>query len=55
MMEKQSKQQSIVIRPVNFQNDDPIIDQINNIGKCLVALQPKSSLHSIVYPVSNPK
>ena len=52
MMEKWPKQQSVDIKPITFQNDDPREDQLENTGKRLVALQPKSPLHSIVYPVS---
>ena len=52
MVEKRQKQQYVDIQPVPFQNDDPIKSQIENTGKCLVALQPTSSLHFVVYPIS---
>ena len=45
MMEKVLKQQYVEIRPINFQNDDPINAQIENIGKMLVELQPPTPLH----------
>ena len=52
MMDKMQKQQSVEIWPTPFQNDDPINSQFENKGKLSVALQPKSSLHSDVYPFS---
>ena len=54
MIEKGPKQQSVDIRPTPFQDYDPINYQIENTGNSLVALQPKSRLHSIAYPVSYP-
>ena len=52
MMEKLPKQQSANIKPIPFQNDNTIHNQLDNTGKRLFASQPKSPLHSIVYPVS---
>ena len=41
MMKKVPNQQSGDIRPITFQNDDPIDDQIDNTGKSSYALKPK--------------
>ena len=40
-MEKIPKKKYVEIRPIPFQNYDSINDQLENKGKCLVALQPK--------------
>ena len=50
--EKGPKQQYVDIRPLPFQNDDPINAHIDKTGKSLVALQPKSPLHSVVSLIS---
>ena len=52
MMEKGPKQQSVEICPKPFRDYDPINYQLNNTGMFLVAFQPISPLHSIVYPIS---
>ena len=41
MKEKGPKQKSVDIRPIPFHNADRINDQIENIGRHLVASQPK--------------
>ena len=48
MMEKVPKQKYVDIWPTPFQNNDHIGAQIENTGKMLVPLQPKSLLHSVV-------
>ena len=40
---------------IQFHNNDPINDQLDNTGKISVALQPVSSLHFVVYPISEAK
>ena len=55
MMDKVPKQQSVDIWPIPFQNYHPINAHIDNTGKSLVALQPKSSLHYVTYPISEEK
>ena len=55
MMEKERKQKSVEIRPIPFQNYDPINSQTENTGKILVALQPTSPLYYVVYPISEAK
>ena len=52
MTKKVPNQQSVEIRPIPFHNHDLINYQIENTGKSLVALQPTSLLHSVVYPIS---
>ena len=52
MMKKGPKQQFVEIRPIPFQNDDHMNAQLENTGKISVLLKPKSSLHSVVYPIS---
>ena len=52
MTEKGPKQKFVEIFPIPFHNNDPINDQLENIGKFLVALQPKYPLHSVVYTTS---
>ena len=51
-MEKGLNQHYVDIITISFQNDDFINSQLENMGKLLVALQPKSPLHSVVYPIS---
>ena len=46
-----TKQQSIDICPIPFQNGDTIKYQIDNKGNVLVALQPTYPLHYILYPI----
>ena len=48
-------QQYVDIIPIPFQNDDPINVQLENTGKTLVALQPKSLLYYVVYSISKGK
>ena len=48
MMKKGPNQQFVDIRPIPFQNYDPINAQIENTGKSLVLLQPISPLHYVV-------
>ena len=55
MREKGPKQQYVEIRPIPFQNDDPINYQLHKTGKILVALHPKYPLHSAVYIISEAK
>ena len=59
MMGKVPNQQSIDIQPIPFQNTlstyDPENDQIENIEKNLVSLQPISPLHYVVYPILEAK
>ena len=55
MMEKVLKKQSIDIWPIRYQNYDPINAQLDNTGKSLVALQPTSPLHSVLYPIPEAK
>ena len=47
MIEKVLNQKYVDIQPIPFQNDDPISSQLENTGNIIVALQPKSPLHSI--------
>ena len=51
MMEKGPKKQYIEIWPTLFHNDDLMDSQIDNTGKCLVALQPSYPLHYILHPI----
>ena len=44
-MEKGTKQQSVDIWTIHFQNDYSINDNLENIGKRLGALQPTPPLH----------
>ena len=41
----------VEIRPITFHNDDLITDHLDNKVNIVVALQPKTSLHSVVYPI----
>ena len=52
MMEKGPKQPYIDIIHIHFQNDNHINDLLDNKGKHLVALEPNTKLHSVVYLVS---
>ena len=52
MMAKGPKQQSVDFMHIPFHTDNPINYHIEYTSKCLLALQPKSSLHFIVYPLS---
>ena len=54
MMEIGPNQQYGDICVLNFQNDDPINDQLEIRGKSIVTLQLYDPLHSVVYPVSYP-
>ena len=51
MMEKGPKQKYVDIRPIPFNNDDPINSQLENTWNILVALQIKYPLNYIVYPI----
>ena len=51
-MEKEKNKQYYEIWPIYFQTDDPINSHLDNTGKILAALQPTSSLNSILYPIS---
>ena len=55
MMERIPKQQSVEIRPIPFQNIDFINYHLNSKGEIVVALQPKSPLNYVVYPISEEK
>ena len=52
MMEKRTKQQSVEIWPVLFHKYDPKNTLLGNTGNILVVLQPTSTLHSVLYPIS---
>ena len=52
MTDEALNQQYVEIQPIPFQNYNPINDQLDNTGKSLVALKPKSPLHYVVYPIS---
>ena len=52
MMWKGPKQKYVEFQPVTFQNYDPINAQIDNTGIICVVLQPTSTLHSVVYTIS---
>ena len=52
MMEKGPKLKYVDIRPIPFQNDDPIKYQLENTGKFLFALKPTPQIYSFVYPIS---
>ena len=52
MMEKELKQQSFDIWSIPFSNDSSLNCKLEETSKCLVALQPESPLHSVVYPIS---
>ena len=51
MMDKGPKQHPVDIWPTPFHNYDPINAHLDNTSKITVELQPKSPLHSIVYPI----
>ena len=51
IMDKVPKQKFVEIRSTPFQNDDPTRAQLDNTGKSVVALQPKSPLHYVVYAI----
>ena len=51
MVDEGPKQQYVETRTTNFHNYNLINSQIENTGKSLVALQPTSQLHSVVYPI----
>ena len=51
-MEKGPKQQYVDIRPIPFQNEYYINNQLENTGMFLVVSQPTSQLYSVVYPIS---
>ena len=53
MTDKVTKQKSIEIFLLPFQNDDTINAQLDTHSQNVVVLQPKSPLHYIVYPISN--
>ena len=52
MLEKVTKKQSVEIQYIPFHNNDLLFERLDNIENILVALQPKSPLHSVVYPIS---
>ena len=55
MMDKVPKKKSFEICNIAFHNDDPINAHLDNTGKTLVVLQPKSPLHYVVRPISESK
>ena len=51
-MGKWPKLKYVDIKPLSFQNNDPINAQLENTGKIVVALKLKPPLHYVVYPIS---
>ena len=52
MINKVQKQIYVEIQPITFHNDDPMNNHLDNTGKIIVALQPKSTLKYVAYKIS---
>ena len=55
MINKVQKQIYVEIQSITFQNGYPMNTHLDNTGKIIVALQPKSLLKYIAYTISEEK